>query len=188
MVWSEIVEQKRTGRVGKDGRRRARTKFRVRVCWPGADRITKMDVLAFGRRAEAEVRARTLLAMVEAHDAGQGPDPFLKPDGLDFATLLEGYKAALAAGGLGHKRRQGKPKPEARGGLGEQAALRGHVPATAQPCRLRSRFRRSTFALRNCKGCAAGATRRATCTRRCSGSSAAGSSCNIGGRPTCSPT
>lgn len=112
MVWSEIVEQKRTGRVGKDGRRRARTKFRVRVCWPGADRITKMDVLAFGRRAEAEVRARTLLAMVEAHDAGQGPDPFIKPDGLDFATLLEGYKAALAAGGLGHKRRKGKPKPK----------------------------------------------------------------------------
>ena len=110
MVWTEVVKRKGTGRVGKDGRRRGRTKFRVRVWWPGPERRSKVDIHSFGREAEAEARARTLRELVEAHDAGQGPDPFQKQDGLDFATMLDGYKQALAAGALGHRRRKGKPK------------------------------------------------------------------------------
>src|SRR5262245_39000497 len=106
MVWAEIVERKVKGRrKGTKGR----TKYRVRVWWPGDERRSKTDRMAFARAADAERRKQELLDLVAKHEAGFGPDPFVEPASQDLASLLRGYREALAAGSLGKKRSQGKP-------------------------------------------------------------------------------
>lgn len=123
MVWVEICKRKVKGRLRKGGKRAPRTRFFPRICWPGADRGNKTDGQTFTRRADAASHGRALVEAVEKHDNGLGPDPFLKRAAQNFDTLHEGYVASLTAGGLGHKRRQGKPSAKHVKGSGGKLQL-----------------------------------------------------------------
>jgi integrase len=106
MVWVQIVRRKVKGR--RDGAK-GRTRFRARVWWPGDERRSKTDRLSFARASDAERRGHELVEAVAKHEAGFGPDPFAEPKSHDLASLLRGYREAVAAGALGKKKSQGTP-------------------------------------------------------------------------------